>query len=66
MNARAKSTAPAGKVMLPGKTGELTPQAGGKARALARLHDAGFNPPDFFVILPQAFNTKGLKPAHRK
>ncbi len=31
-------------------------EVGGKARALAALKAAGFNPPDFFVILPQAFN----------
>ena len=66
MKARAKSAEHAGEVILPGKTGGMTAQAGGKARALARLDRAGFNPPDFFVILPHAFNTKGLKPAHRK
>ncbi|MCY6383002.1 PEP/pyruvate-binding domain-containing protein [Hoeflea prorocentri] len=40
--------------------------AGGKARALARLASAGFNPPAFFVVLPGAFNKTGLKPDHKK
>ncbi len=35
--------------------------AGGKGRALARLAAAGFNPPDFFVVLPGAFDETGLK-----
>lgn len=32
------------------------PFVGGKARSLAQLKAAGFNPPDFFVILPCGFD----------
>lgn len=46
-------------VFYPSET-PLPPAAGGKARALDRLARAGFNPPPFFVILPSAFEAKGL------
>lgn len=46
--------------------GALPDAAGGKAKALARLADAGFNPPAFFVILPDAFNDGELKADHRE
>lgn len=46
--------------------GALPDAAGGKAIALARLADAGFNPPDFFVILPDAFDEDGLKADHKE
>ena len=39
----------------------LPEAAGGKGRALARLALAGFKPPDFFVVLPEAFDKDGLK-----
>lgn len=45
--------------------GALPQAAGGKARALARLATAGFNPPAFFVILPAAFDDKGLMSEHQ-
>ncbi|MEM9471499.1 MAG: PEP/pyruvate-binding domain-containing protein [Pseudomonadota bacterium] len=66
MTTNARQAIQTGEIMLSGQSGEMSPQAGGKARALARLKRAGFNPPDFFVILPQAFNAKGLKPGLRK
>lgn len=46
------------------RDGDLPETAGGKARALARLAEAGFNPPAFFVILADAFDEDGLKPGH--
>ncbi len=54
MNAVTKT-----RLLVPGNA-ELPEAAGGKARALARLRVAGFSPPDFFVILPAAFNDDGL------
>ncbi len=47
-------------VLYPGN-GPLPEAAGGKGRALARLALAGFKPPDFFVVLPGAFDKDGLK-----
>lgn len=46
--------------------GILPEGAGGKAKSLARLAEAGFNPPEFFVILPGAFGESGLKTNHEK
>lgn len=46
--------------------GALPDAAGGKAKALACLADAGFNPPTFFVILPDAFDEIGLKADHKE
>lgn len=46
--------------------GALADAAGGKAKALARLADAGFNPPAFFVLLPGAFDENGLKADHKE
>lgn len=48
-----------GRLLFPGDT-PLPPEAGGKARALDRLAQAGFNPPAFFVVLPTAFDQSGL------
>lgn len=41
-------------------------EVGGKAAALFNLSDAGFNPPDFFVILPKAFTAAGADEALAK
>ncbi len=47
-----------------------TSVAGGKGASLVRLKVAGFNPPDFFVVLPEAFENgraqKGLSAALKK
>ena len=48
-------------MVLSPQNGALPAAAGGKARALARLAAAGFNPPAFFVVLPGAFDNAGLK-----
>ena len=48
-------------MVLSPQNGALPAAAGGKARALARLDAAGFNPPAFFVVLPGAFDDVGFK-----
>lgn len=46
-------------ILFPSDT-PLPPAAGGKARALDRLAQSGFDPPAFFVILPVAFDQAGF------
>ncbi|MFN3171083.1 MAG: PEP/pyruvate-binding domain-containing protein [Hyphomicrobiales bacterium] len=50
-------------ILFPSDT-PLPHAAGGKARALDRLARAGFNPPEFFVLLPSAFDETGLIETH--
>ncbi|WNG25238.1 pyruvate, phosphate dikinase [Cystobacter fuscus] len=44
-------------------TAERAPQAGGKGRVLARLHQAGHPVPPGFIVLTSAFEGDALRPA---